>query len=65
MIQNDKGIITQTLTLEWRVLRGSLPTMSSIHMLFTTHRLEWTARAVGHYREEMVREFYASYMATF
>ena len=38
--------------------------MHEIHNLFTRHRLEWTARLVGRYSEEMVREFYASYVAT-
>ena len=60
----DKGMMTQTLTLERRVLTGSLPTMPEIHNLFTRHRLEWTARPLGRYSEELVREFYASYVAT-
>ena len=38
--------------------------MPEIHNLFTRHRLEWTARPLGRYSEEMVREFYASYVAT-
>ena len=38
--------------------------MPEIHNLFTRHRLEWTARPLGRYIEEMVREFYASYVAT-
>ena len=32
---NDKGVMTQTLTLERQVLTGSLPTMPEIHNLFT------------------------------
>ena len=59
----DKGVMTRTLTFERRVLTGSLPTMPEIHNL-TRHRLEWTARPLGRYSEEMVREFYASYVAT-
>ena len=51
----DKGVMTRTLTLERRVLTGSLPTMPEIHNLFTRHRLEWTARPLGRYSEEMVR----------
>ena len=50
----DKGVMTQTLTLERRVLTGSLPMMPEIHNLFTRHRLEWTARPLGRYSEEMV-----------
>ena len=38
--------------------------MPEIHNLFTRHRLEWTARPLGRYSEEVVREFYASYVAT-
>ena len=43
---------------------GSLPTMLQIHNLFTKHRLEWTTRSLGRYSKELVREFYASYVAT-
>ena len=38
--------------------------MPEIHNLFTRHRLDWTARPLGRYSEELVREFYASYVAT-
>ena len=38
--------------------------MPEIHNLFTRHRLEWTACPLGRYHEEIVREFYASYVAT-
>ena len=38
--------------------------MLSIDELLTRHHLEWTARDVGLYTEKMVREFYASYVAT-
>ena len=61
---NDKGVMTRAMKLEWRVLTGSLPTMSTINELFTRHRLEWTARDVGHYNEKMVQKFYASYVVT-
>ena len=60
----DKGVMTRTLTLERRVLIKSLLSMPEIHNLFTRHRLEWTVRPLGRYSEEMVREFYASYVAT-
>ena len=55
--------MTRTLTLERRVLTGSLLMMPKIHNLFTRHRLEWTARPLGLYSEDLVREFYASYVA--
>ena len=38
--------------------------MPEIHNLFTRHRLEWTTHMFERYNEEMVREFYASYVAT-
>ena len=62
---NVKGVMTRTLTLERQVLTGSLPTMPVIHVLFSRHWLEWTARDVGRHSETLVREFYASYVATF
>ena len=61
---NDKGVMTRTHTLERRVLTGSLLLMHEINNLLTRHRLEWTARPLGCYSEEFVREFYASYVAT-
>ena len=54
----------RTLTLEGRVLTVSLPAMPEIHNLFTKHRVEWIARSLSRYSEELVREFYASYVAT-
>ena len=38
--------------------------MPWIHNLFTRHRLEWTERSLGCYSEELVLEFYASYVGT-
>ena len=63
-VLNDKGVMMHTLTSEQRDLTRSLPTMTEIHNFFTRHRLELTARSLGRYREEFVREFYASYVAT-
>ena len=37
--------------------------MPEFHNLFTRHRLERKACPLGRYSEEMVREFYASYVA--
>ena len=56
--------MTQTLTLERQVFTGSLPTMPESHNIFTRHRLKLKARPLGRYSEELVREFYASYVAT-
>ena len=50
--------------MERRVLTVSLPTLPEIHNLFTIHRLEWTTPSLGRYSEELVREFYASYVDT-
>ena len=38
--------------------------MLAIHELFTRHRLEWTSRDVRRYSDEMVLEFFSSYVAT-
>ena len=38
--------------------------MPKIQNLFTRYRLEWTARPLGRYSDEMVRQFYASYVET-
>ena len=56
--------MTQTLIVEQRVLTGSLHTIPTIHDFFTRHQLEWMAMSVGRYNEELVQEFYASYVAT-
>ena len=61
---NHKGVMTWILTLERRVRTVSLSTMPEIHNLFTRHRLEWTAHPLGRYSDELVREFYASYVVT-
>ena len=53
-ILNDKGVMTQTLIIEQRVLTKSLPTMPAIHDLFTRHRLECMARSLGRYCEDGV-----------
>ena len=37
--------------------------MPEIHNIFTRHCLEWTARLLGRYSEEVVREFYTTYIA--
>ena len=39
--------------------------MPASHDILTRHWLEWTARNVDRYSEEMVRQFYASNVATF
>ena len=60
---NDKRVVTLTIAVEWWVLIGSLHTVPAIHSLSTRHELEWMTRTVGHYNEEIVREFYTSYVA--
>ena len=56
--------MNRTLILERRVVSGSLLTIQAIHAIFARHRLEWTAWNVGRYSEEMVQEFYATYVVT-
>lgn len=51
---NDKVVVTRTLTVERQVLIGSLCTVPDVNALFTRHRLEWIARSVGRYNEEVV-----------
>lgn len=50
--------------MERRVPAGSVPMLPEIHNLFTIHRLKWTACPLGRYSEELVRQFYAFYVAT-
>ena len=52
MFCNYKRVTTRTLTLERRVLKGSLFTMQEIDYHFTRHRLEWIARSLHRYSEE-------------
>ena len=56
--------MTRTLTLERRVLKRSLLTMPEVHNIFSRHQQEWTTRSLVRYSEELVRELYASYVAT-
>ena len=56
--------MTRTLTVEQRVLTGSLHIVLKVHKMFTRQKLEWMARSLESYREEVVREFYDSYVAT-
>ena len=48
--------------MEQRVSTGSPHTVPAIHNLFTRNELEWMASSVGPWSEEMVREFYDSYV---
>lgn len=63
-MQNDKGFMNQTLTIKRWVLIGSVHIVPSIHDLFLHHQLEWRARSVGLYNEELEREFYVFYVLT-
>lgn len=64
MLLNDKTVMTRSVTIEWRVLTGSFHTISYVHNLFTLHRPEGMTRSFRSYSEDVVREFYASYLAT-
>ncbi|KAG5585447.1 hypothetical protein H5410_045881 [Solanum commersonii] len=63
-MRNNKGKKAQLITEERRVLMGSLHTVLDIHQIFNLHKCDWMARDPGTYSEEIVREFYASYVAT-
>ncbi|KAG5584926.1 hypothetical protein H5410_045360 [Solanum commersonii] len=60
----EKDIMVRLVTDERRVLIGSLHTAPAIHELFHRHRCDWMARSPGSFTEEIVREFYASYVST-
>lgn len=61
---NNKMVMTRLVTIERRVLAGSLFTVPAVHRLFTHHKFEWRGRSLESYREEVFREFYTSYLAT-
>lgn len=54
---NEKGVITWLANVERWVLTGSLCTVLDMHTLFNKNKLEWIARSLGLYSEEVVREF--------
>lgn len=53
-IHNYKGMMTQTLIVERRILTGSLHTVPAKHDLFTHHQFEWMDSSVRRYNEELV-----------
>ncbi|KAG5615197.1 hypothetical protein H5410_015021, partial [Solanum commersonii] len=63
-MRNNKRKMARLITEERKVLTGSLHTVLDIHRIFNLHRCDWMARDPGTYSEEIVREFYASYVAT-
>ncbi|KAG5581310.1 hypothetical protein H5410_051937 [Solanum commersonii] len=48
-----------------RFLTSILHTVPDIYRLFNLHKCDWMVQDPGTYSEEIVREFYASYAATF
>uniref|UniRef100_M1DPZ3 Integrase core domain containing protein n=1 Tax=Solanum tuberosum TaxID=4113 RepID=M1DPZ3_SOLTU len=56
--------MARLITEERRVFTGSLHTVPDVHRLFQHHRCEWMAQEPSTYNEEIVKEFYASYIAT-
>lgn len=54
-IPNEKGVMIRTKTIERRFFTGSLHNVPEVHALLIGHRLEWMARCVGCYSEEVVR----------
>ena len=61
---NEKMVMTRLVTIERQVLTGSLCIVPKVQNLFTRHTLEWTSCSLETHREEVVREFYASYVVT-
>ncbi|KAG5631584.1 hypothetical protein H5410_003301 [Solanum commersonii] len=61
---NDKQKMARLITEERRVLMGSLYAVRDINRLFNLHKCDWMAQDPGTYSEEIVREFYAFYVAT-
>ena len=61
----DKMVMTQLVTVEGRFLTGSVSIVPEVHILFSSHSLEWMARSLESYSDEVVREFYASYVVNF
>ena len=61
---NDNRMKTLTLTVERRVLTESLHIVPAVHDFFTRHQLERMVRSVGSYHKDIVREFYASCVAS-
>ena len=51
---NNKGVMNRTMTVHRRVLEASLHTVLAIYDIFKCHQLEWMARSVGRYNEELV-----------
>ncbi|WMV50329.1 hypothetical protein MTR67_043714 [Solanum verrucosum] len=56
--------MARTITVEHRVLTGSLHSAPVMKDFFRRHKCEWMAWDPENYSEEMTREFYASYAAT-
>ncbi|KAG5594111.1 hypothetical protein H5410_035343 [Solanum commersonii] len=63
MINNTQKM-ARLITVERRVLTGSLHVVLDILRLFNLHKCDWIARDPGTYSEKIVREFYAFYAAT-
>lgn len=61
---NEKGVVTLLVTVERRVLTGSLPTVPEVHGLFNMKKFYWMTQDLGIYSEKIVWEFYASYVVT-
>lgn len=61
---NEKGVMTQLVTDECRALTGSFATLPKVQRLFNFHKCEWRAWEIDSYSEEIVWDFYASYVAS-
>ena len=60
----DKEVITRLVTEECHVLKVSYHPVPEVDRLFHLHKCDWMAQDLQAYNEEVVPEFYASYVAT-
>lgn len=52
---NEKGVMTQLVTKERRVITRSLVIVPDVHKLFDLYKCGWMAQDLGTYNEEIVR----------
>lgn len=50
---NEKGVMTQLVTVELQVRTGSLHTIPMVHRLFNLHKFDLMDQDLGSYNEEI------------
>lgn len=61
---NEKGVMTLLVIVECRVIMGSFPMVPKVNKMFNLHELNLMAQDLDSYTEEIIREFYVSYVAS-